>query len=245
MARLIAVKCPNCGANLRVDPEWAFATCEYCRASSFVQTERRKPPDPAQNQLVIDLSSHSNRVVVTIVVGVVGILVIAFAAVLTIHRLRASAARSATTALPVEVVRTIPTFEPRHLDALNASQAAQARTKVLDLSKDAAATTPGSGSLDRKVIAEVVKRNSNRVRMCYERALATTPGIAGTVRVRFVIGADGSVASVSDGGSDVPDDKLTACILATFAGLRFPAPEGGPVTVNYPVVLRESSATPR
>jgi hypothetical protein len=44
LARLVAAKCPNCGAGLTVPPETEWVTCGYCRVSSFVQRSR----SPAQ-----------------------------------------------------------------------------------------------------------------------------------------------------------------------------------------------------
>ena len=33
--------CPKCGANVKLDPDREFVTCQFCGASSFVQTQKR------------------------------------------------------------------------------------------------------------------------------------------------------------------------------------------------------------
>jgi len=55
--------------------------------------------------------------------------------------------------------------------------------------------------------------------------------------VRFVIGRDGSVSSVQNGGSDLPDAAVVSCVTRAFYGLSFPQPENGIVTVTYPIVF--------
>jgi hypothetical protein len=57
------------------------------------------------------------------------------------------------------------------------------------------------------------------------------------VSARFVIGRDGAVSNVSNGGSDLPDGGVVSCVISAFYGLSFPQPEGGIVTVVYPIML--------
>jgi hypothetical protein len=40
------------------------------------------------------------------------------------------------------------------------------------------------------------------------------------------------------GGSGFPDVNVEGCIVQFFYGLSFPAPEGGVVTVAYPIQLQ-------
>jgi hypothetical protein len=92
-----------------------------------------------------------------------------------------------------------------------------------------------SGRLPAELIRRVVRQNHERFRSCYEVALMTNPNLTGRVGVRFVIGRDGSVMNVADGGSDVPDPKLINCVQRAFYQIGFPKPEGGVVTVTYPL----------
>jgi hypothetical protein len=55
--------------------------------------------------------------------------------------------------------------------------------------------------------------------------------------VRFVIGRDGAVSQVGNGGSDLGDPAVVSCVVRAFYGLSFPQPENGIVTVTYPIVF--------
>ncbi len=97
--------------------------------------------------------------------------------------------------------------------------------------------TSASGRLPSEVIQRVVRQNHGRFRACYEAGLRNNPNLAGRVAVAFVIGRDGSVGSANNGGSDLPDSGVVSCVVRSFFGLSFPAPESGIVTVNYPIAF--------
>jgi hypothetical protein len=97
--------------------------------------------------------------------------------------------------------------------------------------------TTVSGRLPPEVIQRIVRQNFGRFRMCYEQGLGRNPNLEGRVSARFVIGRDGSVSNVSNGGSDLPDSGVVSCVISAFYGLSFPQPEGGIVTVVYPIML--------
>jgi len=94
-----------------------------------------------------------------------------------------------------------------------------------------------SGRLPPEAIQRIIRQNFGRFRGCYEQGLFKNPTLAGRVTVRFVIGRDGAVSSVADGGSDVPDRAMVGCVVRAFYGLSFPQPEGGVVNVAYPIVF--------
>ena len=94
-----------------------------------------------------------------------------------------------------------------------------------------------SGRLPPEVIQRVVRQNYGRFKGCYENGLRNNPSLAGRVAVRFVIGHDGDVSSVANGGSDLPDAGVVSCVTRAFYGLSFPHPENGIVTVTYPIVF--------
>jgi hypothetical protein len=76
-------------------------------------------------------------------------------------------------------------------------------------------------------------------RACYEAGLGRHADLQGTIIVRFAIGRDGKVSYVSiASGTDLPDCGVTRCIGEAFNHLEFPAPEGGVVTVQYPLMLK-------
>jgi hypothetical protein len=97
--------------------------------------------------------------------------------------------------------------------------------------------TTVSGRLPPEVIQRIVRQNYGRFRMCYEGGLARNPNLEGRVSVRFVIGRDGSVSNVSNGGSDLADSGVVGCVIQAYYGLSFPQPEGGIVTVVYPIMF--------
>jgi hypothetical protein len=100
-----------------------------------------------------------------------------------------------------------------------------------------AAVTTVSGRLPPAVIQSVVRAHFGVFRRCYEAGLARDPNLAGAIRTRFVIGRDGKVSNVADHGSDIPDPEVRDCVLKALYELVFPAPDGGIVTVVYPINL--------
>ena len=97
--------------------------------------------------------------------------------------------------------------------------------------------TQVTGRLPPEIIQRIVRQNFGRFRACYENSLRNSPNLAGRVTVRFVIGRDGAVSNVGNGGSDLPDGGVVSCVVRAFYGLSFPQPEGGIVTVTYPIVF--------
>lgn len=97
--------------------------------------------------------------------------------------------------------------------------------------------TSVSGRLPPEIVQRIVRQNFGRFRFCYERGLGANPTLAGRVTVRFVIARDGSVAQVQNGGSDLTDPAVVSCVVRAFYGLSFPQPEGGIVTVTYPILF--------
>lgn len=96
-----------------------------------------------------------------------------------------------------------------------------------------------NGRLPPESIRVVVRTNFGRFRGCYVEGLLRNPKLRGRVSTRFVIARDGSVREVADGGSDLPDAKVVACVVDAFKGLVFAQPEGGIVVVTYPIVFMQ------
>lgn len=97
-----------------------------------------------------------------------------------------------------------------------------------------------SGRLPKEVIGRIVRNNLGRVRFCYEQALLREPNREGKVTVLFVIGTEGAVTSTKIDSSDVDDPELERCVTDVFDKMAFPKPEGGIVTVRYPLVFTPS-----
>jgi hypothetical protein len=94
-----------------------------------------------------------------------------------------------------------------------------------------------SGRLPRDAIQLVVRQHFRPFRVCYEKGLSRNPKLTGRVSARFKIRRDGAVSDVSNAGSDLPDPEVVSCVLQAFTGLEFPKPDGGIVTVVYPLMF--------
>ncbi len=101
-----------------------------------------------------------------------------------------------------------------------------------------------NGRLPAEVIQRIVRQNFGRFRLCYENGLRTNPNLAGRVSVKFVIDRSGSVAKAEDGGSEIPDPAVVSCVARGFGNLSFPQPEGGVVTVVYPIIFNPGDDGP-
>lgn len=100
-------------------------------------------------------------------------------------------------------------------------------------------STTVSGGLPPEVIQRIVRSSFGRFRACYDAGLRNDPNLSGNVRVRFTISASGSVKKASASGS-IPDEKVISCVQRAFNSLSFPQPEGGEVSVTYPIVFSSS-----
>ena len=100
-----------------------------------------------------------------------------------------------------------------------------------------AGNTIVSGTLPAEIVQRIVRQNYGRFRMCYETGLRSNPNLTGRVTARFVIGRDGAVSNVANGGSDLPDSGVVSCVVQAFYGLSFPAPDNGIVRVSYPIMF--------
>lgn len=94
-----------------------------------------------------------------------------------------------------------------------------------------------NGKLPPEVIQRVVRQNFGKFRFCYDAGLRQNPALTGRVSTRFVIDRNGAVSLAQDAGSDLPNREVVQCIVRSFHSLSFPEPQGGMVTVTYPIML--------
>lgn len=95
-----------------------------------------------------------------------------------------------------------------------------------------------SGMLPPAMIQPVVRSNFGAMRECYQQGQARDPNLRGKVVIRFVIGRDGKVARAElTKDSTLPDAEAGVCVVEAFKSLKFPEPDGGVVTVVYPIVF--------
>jgi hypothetical protein len=91
------------------------------------------------------------------------------------------------------------------------------------------------GQLPAEAIQAVVLAAYPGLRDCYRAALAVDPAIAGTAMTSFVIQRDGRVTGVSTSVTGSLPLSVAACVEARFREMGFPAPDGGIVTVTFPI----------
>jgi hypothetical protein len=87
------------------------------------------------------------------------------------------------------------------------------------------------------LIQEAVRKRYGEFRRCYELGLAKNAALTGRVSVRFVITPNGNVANAEDADSELGDADVVACVVRVISTIAFPQPEGGSITVFYPIML--------
>lgn len=91
------------------------------------------------------------------------------------------------------------------------------------------------GSLDKEIIARVVRQHRNEIRYCYEKELQKNPKLSGQVKVKFTISGTGRVISAIVNGSTVKNASVENCVADKIRRWVFPEPKGGGIViVNYP-----------
>ncbi|MEW5848437.1 MAG: AgmX/PglI C-terminal domain-containing protein [Myxococcota bacterium] len=104
-------------------------------------------------------------------------------------------------------------------------------------------TTPEpivEGALDKGLIRQVIRDHLAQIKYCYERELAGSPGLAGKVLVKFVVGSAGTVISATVAESTLRNATVESCMTQRVRSWVFPRPHGGGVVVvSYPFILRQ------
>lgn len=100
-----------------------------------------------------------------------------------------------------------------------------------------APSTRATGRLDPAIIQRVMRAAFDDFRSCYHQGLAGDSKLEGRVATRFAIERDGATSHVDISGSDqrMRDVGVARCVAGVIERLRFPEPNGGTVTVTYPI----------
>jgi hypothetical protein len=99
--------------------------------------------------------------------------------------------------------------------------------------------TVTGGDLSQAVIHQLLRRRINVFRACYEKELAADSKLVGQVEIAFTIGADGAVSKAKGTGLA----KVSDCVARQVRAMKFPRPNGGVVSVRYPLVFKPKDAT--
>ncbi|MFL5356489.1 adventurous gliding motility protein GltG [Archangium sp.] len=96
-----------------------------------------------------------------------------------------------------------------------------------------------TGSLDKELIRQVIQRNKNQIRFCYESLLNRFPKLGGKVSIRFTIASEGNVVTSSVAQSTAGNPELEQCVAGRVRTWAFPKPKGGgSVVVTYPFIFK-------
>ena len=99
------------------------------------------------------------------------------------------------------------------------------------------------GGLDRELVRTVIHAHRQQIRYCYERELTRAPTLSGKLAVKFVISAEGHVASATATAYSMESPELEACVVSRVRSWIFPRPKGGGVAVvTYPFVFAQSGS---
>jgi hypothetical protein len=109
-----------------------------------------------------------------------------------------------------------------------------------------------AGRISAAALQRVIRGGSGAFEKCHASGLRRDPGLRGVVRVRFVVGPDGSVREAADAAREPPDPlawstaagapplrdaAVSACVVDAFRKLVFPKPEGGAFQVTWSIEL--------
>jgi len=97
--------------------------------------------------------------------------------------------------------------------------------------------TSVTGRLEPAEMVHAVLTRVGPMAVCYAMGLRENTHLQGRMAVGFVIGTDGHVGVVVNGGADLPDDEVLACVLREFHRLPTLVPEEGIVTVIFPMMM--------
>ncbi|MCP4196045.1 MAG: energy transducer TonB [Proteobacteria bacterium] len=98
----------------------------------------------------------------------------------------------------------------------------------------------GTGDLSPQEVAKVVNRRIGAIKGCYERALRRNPNLEGKITVRFTISGSGKVSTARTTLNEL-SPEVGNCIVSAFKRFRFPQPDGGALTVEYPFLFTPSN----
>ncbi len=96
------------------------------------------------------------------------------------------------------------------------------------------------GALDSGAIAKVVRQRKRMLQDCYERELKRDPGLSGKIEIEFTIDENGRVEDARVSSNRMGSDAVGDCIVSRIRRWRFPKPDGGSVTVNFPFIFTSS-----
>lgn len=108
-----------------------------------------------------------------------------------------------------------------------------------NVKKKSPVASGGTGMMSSGDVAKVVNRKLGAIKGCYEQALKRDPTLAGKVTIRFTISGSGKVTTARTTLNELTP-AVGTCMVNAFKRMRFPPPEGGEVTFEYPFMFTPS-----
>ena len=233
MTRMVTAQCPNCGASLRVDPDFEATTCKYCNATAFVKTRVRPVTERVTKQYPLVINATTG--VAGWIYWAVGLSLVAVLGT-SLMLLNTNAKHQALTAVPLAAATSSAPVSTSPPPAKGEGLAVEPLTNPeVGGTNVVEGTLKVTGRLPPEVVRRILRQSVARFRHCYDEGLRRTPNLAGRVAVRFVIGRDGKVTQAADAGSTISDTQVAGCVAAAITGIAFPAPEGGIAIALYPL----------
>jgi len=91
-------------------------------------------------------------------------------------------------------------------------------------------------------VVRAVRAHLPAIQTCYERRLAASPTLAGTITVQFTVESTGVVSRAHTIENTTRDQDLADCVVARVGSMGFnPGPDGGSVHFEYPFVFAPDS----
>ncbi len=101
--------------------------------------------------------------------------------------------------------------------------------------KMSSSTSDIYGDVDKKAVQATIRRRTSALKVCYEKALRTQPGLKGKITYTIAISTVGRVTKVDIEEDSLGDASVRSCTKAKIKGWRFPtagAEESADVTFS-------------
>ena len=120
-----------------------------------------------------------------------------------------------------------------------AGGAAKPEERAPDPSPPAKAEARAAATIDAEGVKKVIREHLGRIKICYYEGLKENPDLKGDLVVQFTVGLDGYVTATRIASSTINSPEVENCVLRRFARMQFSPPQGGEVTIRYPLRFTE------
>mgnify|MGYP001164658233 CR=1 FL=1 len=98
---------------------------------------------------------------------------------------------------------------------------------------------------DKEKVREVIRKNLEEIRKCYEKVAELQPDLAGNVTLDWSLTENGSVEKIKVQSSSLQSKEVENCVADLVKSLKFPKPMSEKtVHITYPFVFGKT-AKPR